>query len=167
MARRCTVCDHPKLADIDCDLVGRAQVSWVARKYGLTQSAVDRHKQHHITRIMSRAPDVEDAVRAESLLAKTQALYQSAVDILRDSQVTGKQNTALRAIREIRSTIELLAKLAGELDESTRVGVVVGAAIQTNVDGSKPDLSRLSENELLAYRALVAKMEDGGGHEDG
>ena len=63
--------------------------------------------------------------RADTLLEQVQTLHAKAWSILASAEAEGDLKTALHAIRETRGTLELLAKLLGELNESPNVNVLI------------------------------------------
>jgi hypothetical protein len=59
-----------------------------------------------------------------ALLAQVRQLHQRTLGILRRAEHAGRVETALKAIREARSNVELLAQLTGQLDSApASVGV--------------------------------------------
>jgi transposase-like protein len=64
MPRRCTVCDHPETHSIDEALVSGAPYRSVAKRFGLSDSAVYRHKTEHLPARLSKAKEAEEAARA-------------------------------------------------------------------------------------------------------
>lgn len=71
-----------------------------------------------------KAKEVEEAARADDLLEQLRHLQTHAFDILQRAENAGDLRTALAAISQARGTLELLAKLLGELDEGTTVNVL-------------------------------------------
>jgi hypothetical protein len=63
------------------------------------------------------AEKASEVVEADNLLGQVRDLQLSALDILAEAEKSKQYRTALSAIREARSNLELLAKLLGELDE--------------------------------------------------
>jgi hypothetical protein len=94
MPRRCTVCDHPERHVIDEVLVTGAPYRSVAKRFELSESAVYRHKSDHLPAHLVKAKEAEEVAKADDLL-----------DQVRDLQGHARGN------------LELLGKLAGELDE--------------------------------------------------
>ena len=125
MPRRCTVCDHPQRHGIDEALVGGASYRSVAKRFGLSESAVYRHKTEHLPAHLLKAREVEDAARADDLLEQVRHLQVHALDILERAEKAGDLRTALAAISQARGNLELLGKLAGELDERPVVNLNV------------------------------------------
>jgi hypothetical protein len=139
MPRRCTVCDHPERHSIDEALVTGAPYRSVAKRFERSESAVYRHKTEHLPAHLLKAKEVEEAARADDLLDQVRNLQAHALDILERAEKAGDLRTALAAISQARGNLELLGKLAGEIDERPVVnlnvspewlelrGVIVGA----------------------------------------
>jgi hypothetical protein len=117
MPRRCTVCDHPERHCIDETLVSGAPYRTVAKRFVLSESAVYRHKTEHLPAHLLKAREVEEVAQAEDLLEQVRNLQTHALDILERAEKAGDLRTALAAISQARGNLELLGKLAGELDE--------------------------------------------------
>ena len=117
MPRRCTVCDHPERHGIDEALVTGAPYRSVAKRFGLSESAVYRHKTEHLPAHLLKAREIEEAARADDLLDQVRYLQTHALNILDRAEKVGDLRTALAAISQARGNLELLGKLAGELDE--------------------------------------------------
>jgi transposase-like protein len=117
LPRRCTVCDHPQRHGIDEALVTGAPYRSVAKRFGLSDSAVYRHKAEHLPAHLLKAKEVEEVARADDLLEQVRNLQTHALDILERAEKAGDLRTALAAISQARGNLELVGKLAGELDE--------------------------------------------------
>ncbi len=125
MPRRCTVCDHPERHGIDETLVTGAPYRSVAKQFSLSESAVYRHKTEHLPAQLLKAREVEEVALADDLLDQVRHLQGHALDILERAENAGDLRTALSAISQARGNLELLGKLAGELDERPVVTVPV------------------------------------------
>src|SRR5215207_6577550 len=125
MPRRCTVCAHLQRQDIDELLVSGAPYRSVAKRFGLSESAVYRHKTEHLPAHLLKAREVEEVAQADDLLAQVRHLQGRALDILERAEKAGDLRTALAAISQARGNLELLGKLAGELDERPVVNVLL------------------------------------------
>jgi hypothetical protein len=117
MPRRCTVCDYPQRHGIDKALVTGAPYRSVAKRFGLSDSAVYRHKTEHLPTHLLKAREAEEMAQADDLLEQVRNLQTHALDILDRAEKAGDLRTALAAISQARGNLELLGKLAGELDE--------------------------------------------------
>jgi hypothetical protein len=125
MPRRCTVCDHPERHGIDETLVSGAPYRSVAKRFGLSESAVYRHKTEHLPAHLLKAREAEELARADDLLEQVRTLQAHALAILERAEKAGDLRTALAAISQARGNLELLGKLAGELDERPVVSLNV------------------------------------------
>jgi len=111
------VCDHPQKHSIDETLITGAPYRSVAKRFGLSESAVYRHKTEHLSAHLSKAREAEEVAQADDLLDQVRDLQGRALDILGRAEKAGDLRTALAAISQARGNLELLGKLAGELDE--------------------------------------------------
>ncbi|MGD1147393.1 MAG: hypothetical protein ABR961_05550 [Thermoanaerobaculaceae bacterium] len=125
MARHCTVCTHPDRDAIDAALVGRDSYRGVARRFAVGPDAVERHAKAHLPTSLAKAHEVTEVTRADDLLAQVRELQAKAVTILETAERGGDLRSALGAIREARSCVELLGKLAGELQDGVTVNILV------------------------------------------
>jgi hypothetical protein len=125
MPRRCTVCDHPERHSIDDTLVTGAPYRSVAKRFGLSESAVYRHKTEHLPAHLLKAREVEEVAQADELLDQVRHLQTHALDILERAEKAGDLRTALAAISRARGNLELLGKLARELDGRPVVNLTV------------------------------------------
>ena len=125
MPRRCTACDHPERHSIDEALVTGAPYRSVAKRFGLSESAVYRHKTEHLPAHLLKAREAEEVAQADDLLEQVRHLQGRALEILERAEKSGDLRTALAAISQARANLELLGKLAGELDERPVVNLNV------------------------------------------
>ncbi len=115
MPRRCTICTHDKRDDIDQALVARQPVRAIARQYGVSKDALLRHHDDHLPAALVRAQEATEAAQADNLLAQVTDLRDRAIGILDTAEAEEDLKAAIAAIREARGCVELLAKLAGQL----------------------------------------------------
>jgi hypothetical protein len=124
MPRHCTVCKHPDRETIDALLVGGEPYRDIAQQFGVSFYAVHRHKSH-LNGALLRAKEAKEVAHADSLLEQVKSLQSKALSILAQAEKTGNLKTALLAIREARGCLELLGKLAGELQSAPVVNILV------------------------------------------
>src|SRR5215208_5184631 len=125
MPRRCTVCYHSEKHSIDEALVTGVPYRSVAKRFELSESAVYRHKSEHLPAHLLKAREAEEVAHAENLLEQVRTLQAHALDILDRAEKAGDLRTALAAISQARGNLELLGKLAGELDDRPVVNLNV------------------------------------------
>ena len=127
MPRRCTVRDQPERHSIDEALVSGAPYRSVAKRFSLSESAVYRHKTEHLPAHLLKAREVEEVAQADDLLEQVRNLQTHAFDILERAEKAGDFRTALAAISQAWGNLELLGKLASELDERPVVNLIVSS----------------------------------------
>ncbi len=122
-ASQTTITTHPKRREVEEALARGMPVRQVAEAFRLSKSAVHRHKDRMVAE-MAGAPTAANT-NADDLLAKVRGLQSEAEGILAKSKSAGDHKTALLAIKEARSNLELLAKMLGELQTGTTVNITV------------------------------------------
>src|SRR5215211_4515073 len=127
MPRSCTICTHPDRTAIDEALVAGELTGKLAGRYRtIDERALRRHRSNHLPAKLVMARAAEEVAQADDLLGAVQDLQARTLAILEAAEGSREHRTALAAIREARSNLELLAKLLGELDERpTTVNLLV------------------------------------------
>ena len=123
MKSTCTICAHADRERIDADLVRGSSYRATAEKYTVGRMALQRHRRH-LDQTLIRAHDIHEVARADDLLAEVRGLLDHSRGLLARAERKGHVRDATAAIREARSCLELLARLAGEL-QSQSVTLVV------------------------------------------
>ena len=143
MSRLCTVCSRTDKAEIDQALVAGGPYRSIAKLFDASPQAVYRHLQGHLPSSLTKAAEAKEIAEAGTLLDQVKDLQSKALSILSRAEQAGDLRTALIAIREGRSTLELLSKLT-ERDpqgdqpvQITRVTVVLPAGYEP--PGYEPD----------------------------
>lgn len=124
MPPECKACGHPKRADIDAALVAGEPLRSVGERYGISATALFRHKSH-IHKGLLKAREAYEATRADTLLDQVKGIQQDTLSILEAAKNAGDLKTSLQAIATARGNLELLAKLQGDLQEQVQVNVLV------------------------------------------
>lgn len=125
MGRSCTACAHPDRRKIDKALVDGVSERTIAKRFGLSKTAVHRHSAGHIPSLLARAHAVEVVSSADDLLGQVTALKERALGLLATAEKAEDTRAAILACREIRECISLLAELVGKIDKSPKVNVLV------------------------------------------
>ncbi len=125
MPRTCTICEHPNRDEIDHLIINGNTFRHIASQYNFSYRAVKRHKDNHLNKKLAKAKEVQEVVHANSLLGQVRDLQMRALNILDAAEGSGDLRTALTAIKETRGCLELLGKLAGELQAGQVVNVLV------------------------------------------
>jgi thioredoxin-like negative regulator of GroEL len=124
--RPCTVCRHPDVAKIDRALVAGGTAGDIAAQFGtIHPEAVSHHRASHLPATLAKAAEAKEIASADVLLERVETIYQRAWSLLEQAEAAGDLKTALQGIGQLRGTLELLAKLMGELRDSTTVTVTL------------------------------------------
>ena len=125
MPQTCTICRRTDQRAINLALLSGEPFRSIAGRTGVSKSALVRHRINCVPRDLVQARQSNQIAEADLLLAEVCKLQRRANSILAKAEAAGDLRTALSAIREIRGSIELLARLAGELRDATQVNVLV------------------------------------------
>jgi hypothetical protein len=107
--------------------VGGVAFPALVAQFRVSKDSLSRHKANHLPAKLVMAQAAEEVAQADSLLGKVRDLQGRALALLDKAERSGDLRTALGAIRETTSNLELLAKLLGELDERSVTNVLVSA----------------------------------------
>lgn len=143
MPRICTVCAHPERKAIEEALVTRQPFRVIACQHDVGRESLRRHAREHLPELLAKAHFAEEASRADYLLEEIRKIKERTEKILERVEPYDP-GLALRAIREMRGNLELLARLAGELREAPQVQVNIMA----------------SEEWLTVRGAMVEALQD-------
>jgi hypothetical protein len=128
MPRRCSVCTHPDRENIDEALVGATAISAISAKYrDISEDALGRHKANHLPAKLLVARAAAEVAHADTLLGQVSNIQERALAILAKAENAGDLRTALAAISQARQNLELLAKLAGELEQGATTNIYLNA----------------------------------------
>lgn len=174
MPRRCTVCDHPDRQEVEKLLVRGEPLRNVAERFSLSTTAVYRHKDNHLPAKLVKARDAETVAEADRLmgdvvehaddvLSEVRHLHRRANAILDRAEAAENDATSLKAIREARLTLELLARLLGELKD----GPTVNVHIAPQWIELRTTILHVLEPYPEARTALAAAVGEGTGHAGG
>ncbi len=143
MPRRCTVCLHPQLADIDRSLVVNRTFRSIATEYKLSESALKRHKREHLPARLAKAQaavevarrnelvehqqeiKAEDTRQAIDTVAQLRAINAACLEVLKAARADGEHSLSLRAADRIAKQIELQAKLLGDIQDGQTVNIAI------------------------------------------
>ena len=90
----------------------------IADKYGLSLTAVHRHKQH-IPHQLAVSHEAQKVATADNMMQRMADLDQRADTIYKQAAAQNDPELALKALKELRGITELYGKLAGEIGAKT------------------------------------------------
>lgn len=119
MPQPCLTCTHVNRKLIDEEIVKKAPLSLIAKRWNLSKAGIWRHKTHISPKLLQRAGAARDAKRDE-LECAIDGLLQSARTLHHRAKRKRDSDGTLKIIRELSRLIELKARLTGKLDEGQR-----------------------------------------------
>lgn len=159
MTRPCTICRHPHRDQVDAALIAGDSYREIAGRFSLSQSAIERHKNTHLPATLAQAQQAADVARGDTLLDQVRSLQAKALGILQKAEDANDLRLALVAIREARGTLELLARLQGDLQETTTVNVLVASPEWLSLRGA---ILQAVEPYPAARAALIEALRNAG-----
>ncbi|MBI4916891.1 MAG: hypothetical protein HY825_13670 [Acidobacteria bacterium] len=125
MPRSCSVCVHPRRAEIEAAIVAGETFRHMAARFGTSTGSLQRHRAGCVPGTLAKATEAADVMRGDGLLAqvceqsaRAGRLYAAAERVLLRAQRQQDHDTALEAIRtaaatmrEARGILELLTKM--------------------------------------------------------
>ncbi len=139
MARGCSICEHSDRRDIDRALVTRSSsMRNIAERFGVSTTALARHKKAHIPKLVEAAQAAQGAQAASSgaaLIDELDRLLKKALAILEAAEKAGELKVALQAIREARETIKACAELAMAAELEARVEALEAQIVEAQRGG--------------------------------
>jgi len=176
MPQTCTVCKDRRCPEIDKVLTrpGRPSLRIIAKQYGITYSALNRHRPH-VAKSLVKAAEAEKAANADSVLAmikvhgeRIQLLYDACDRYLRDPEHPdrydlGPRDTDVTVIYETEEDKDSPGNPDDEEDrvESSRVKVRKKALLSELIAGV-PNIFTISykiadPRELILKTAVVLR----------
>lgn len=113
---------------IDQAILAGQPFAKIAKQFGLSGAAIGRHKHGHLVSQVAKAvaqKQANESAHNSHLVAYADGLRLKAMDCLDKAENAGNLAMALKAIREARETIKLLAELTGELASGNTTNVAV------------------------------------------
>jgi hypothetical protein len=118
MARACSICSHIDRDEIDVALTGGSTLVAIGAKFHVTRDSLARHKFHHVTPALVRlARQRRDDASAVSISDQLGEVVARANRLLDRAEERGALVGGAQLLGQLRQTLELIAKLSGELDE--------------------------------------------------
>ena len=152
MPRSCTVCSNPQHQAIDQALVSGTPYRAVAKRFDASAPSMYRHQQAHLPVTLLKAREAHEVAHADGLLAQLQSLQQKTLEILARAEGTGDLRSALAALRELRGTVELTAKLTGQM---------AGQGAQSSQTAQYRPYKDVPFEELVALVDKLDRLQEG------
>lgn len=128
--RPCTICAHDERAAMEDSLLAGESYSHIARVFGVGPSALKRHRHGHISDVLVPVVVAGDS-QGLPTLDRIERVVVVLEQLLRDGRSEDKPSQVLAAAKELRQTIELIAKVRGELQSGGPTVQVVNISAST------------------------------------
>ena len=127
---RCGGCQHPRRADLDAALAGGTSLRKVAAQFGISTTAVHRHKHAHLPQTLVRVVPASVTpgkvgtsvhtfaapATSEDVLTSLQRLYRVCSDALEVAAESGNLLQLALASRELRAALEVIGRQIERLE---------------------------------------------------
>jgi hypothetical protein len=159
--RKCSICGHAKLEEINAALIESRNITEIAKRFAVSHDALLRHRQSHIPAGLTKAHEAQESAKADTLLHQVVSLRDTALRILVQAERAGDLRAALQGIKEARGCLELLARLQGELQQQTliQVGVLVQSPEWTGLRAAIVSALEPFPEARQAVAAAITKQE--------
>ncbi len=131
MGRTCTVCDHPKIDEINNRLLNNETYRTIADDTGLSETALKRHKNGdgknpgHIPAVLAKAQEAHEVARADNLLEELLKVRAKTFELLDKAEEAKEVKAWPGFLRELREQIKLMAELEGRLAAQPQISILV------------------------------------------
>jgi hypothetical protein len=115
--RTCTVCAHEDAVLINEALVlHKISNRSIAKQYGVDHNAVQRHREH-IPQLLVKAAEAEEIAQADDLVHEIKTMVNRVRAFIDKAEAANDGREFRANAAEWRKQVELLAKIAGELQQ--------------------------------------------------
>ena len=122
----CSVCSHPKRAEIDKKLaIGECGIRDTAKRWGLGKSAVFRHAHYHLDVRLIEAAKRSLEASDETTVVRTDRLVKRLEKLCEACEGYGSGKELLEVARELRPALELLGKFRGEIQQKHQITIEI------------------------------------------
>jgi hypothetical protein len=179
MSRTCTICTHPQREKIDHALLAEESFRSIAERFGVSATALLRHKEDHIPAHLAQSKEAEEVARADNLtaelrriMARVNLLFDACDRYLRDPENPEQYDIGPRA-EDIKVTylepvdddkvVRRKARLSELLPKVEQQGLMVTLIEVKHADPRELILktSQRLEGQLELLARLVGELQDG------
>lgn len=168
-AGKCASCQHPEVDTLNEQLITGVPLAQIAKRFGMAVSSLKAHKKNHLNPAYKaikaakeqRATDgrtMQEQLR-DLLPILRNALHwaQGAQDKEGNFTVLPNLSQMVAVVRELRATLELLAKITGEYDDrpTTTINVLTTEAWLQTRSAINQALATYPEARLAVARNLM------------
>jgi hypothetical protein len=146
--------------EIDRAIVAGLSNSRIALNFSASSFAIARHARNHLSRQLIQAHHKSAGIEATDLLSRIETLLQRGEAIFQRNYDQRRDRTALKALTELRGTLELLSRIAFSLHQARSDELQNNRALwqQEQQERFSKALSVLTLDELKALRDISMKI---------
>ncbi len=156
MPQSCRVCAHPNTKEIETAIINGVPNTLIAEQFDVNYQSVRNHAKNHLPDKLIKAAEKDDYKHADGILSGITSLLERTNKILDGAEERGHNRLALEAIKEARSTYELLSKIAVKMEEYRRRDE--DQKESANLTNFENGLSVLTDGELETLVSLLGKV---------
>ena len=141
MGRPCSICGHPKLEEINKQLLDKPNFRAISRQFDVGRKPLENHLSNHISNELLKSEDAKEALKADNTFAEYQkartrieTLQTRTYDLLTKAESAENHNACIGYIREargqegeLREQRKLLAELEGKLATQPQINITLNA----------------------------------------
>lgn len=151
MARECGACVHVNRSELDSALARRAPLREISARYGISKSALHRHKVQHIAASVQALSESRALASASGLVDLVESLIAELCDLKAQARLDPKGGPEVRRnVEAILRAVQVMADLVGA--NSARV---------TNVNVSVQATPTPAEAISWSQECLLVMLEPG------
>ena len=120
MPRRCSVCDHEALAEINRALAASEPLRNIASRWSVSKMDLIRHRNYHLPVSAIMGQEGEEVTHSDDLLDQIRDLQERTQSTLDRAAEAEELSVALRGIKEARRNMKLLGNLLRERTDGSR-----------------------------------------------
>ena len=153
MPRKCTVCIHEKVEEINQALLNGVSYRDIAGQYGLSDSAIDRHKQKgHIAKELVKGDEKEKQGKAVTLYGSFESIRAKVDETIASAEDDRNWSVVLQGLRELRELFKLKVQMeALRMENGVEVDPI---ALTLEIRGF------LSDNYPKAHKGLLKHLQE-------
>lgn len=110
----CTICTHPKKADIDAALVAGVMLKTIAQTFGVSRQSAGRHA-HHVIELVGKPKEATKGSDAASMIEELLELEEHLASLYATAQRNKDRKLQLSIIDKRVSLIKFRAELSGAI----------------------------------------------------
>ena len=169
-AGKCASCQHPEVDTLNEQLITGVPLAQIAKRFGMAVSSLKAHKKNHLNpaykaiQAAKKSQGVPDGRTMQEQLRDLLPILRNALHWAQGAQdkegnftVLPNLSQMVAVVRELRATLELLAKITGEYDDrpTTTINVLTTEAWLQTRSAINQALATYPEARLAVARNLM------------